>query len=471
MTVANGLRVGFVSLARSTFDVALAGQVTTQLHGALTSAGLQLCGPGEPLRDPEALQAAVVALAADPPDLLLLLQATFADSTMVLRVAEAVDAPLVLWAVPEPTGSRSVPQPLGAVPEPAAADAAPGGPRRLRLNSLCGVNLAAHALRRAGRRYDWLYAPPDDPAALQKVCTLALAGHVRQRLRQARIGRVGEQPAGFPTCSYDAERLRAALGVQVVPLGLDAVFQAVRAVGEGEVDAAWQALESRLEGLAYVDRAATRRTLAVQQALGRLAAVERLDGLAVRCWPEFFTDLGCAACGALSQLADGLIPTSCEADVNGTITQFILQCLSGGPAFGSDIVSMDVAAGTGVLWHCGLAPLSMADRARPPRATVHPNRKLPLLFEFSLKPGRVTLARLSEASGGYRLVIAGGEMLQSAPSFSGTSGVLRFDAPASDVLDTIMREGLEHHVSLTYGDHRAALLALGAMLGLPVLRL
>jgi len=63
MTVANGLRVGFVSLARSTFDVALAGQVTTQLHGALTSAGLQLCGPGEPLRDPEALQAAVVALA------------------------------------------------------------------------------------------------------------------------------------------------------------------------------------------------------------------------------------------------------------------------------------------------------------------------------------------------------------------------------------------------------------------------
>jgi hypothetical protein len=62
-------------------------------------------------------------------------------------------------------------------------------------------------------------------------------------------------------------------------------------------------------------------------------------------------------------------------------------------------------------------------------------------------------------------------MQQAPPAFTGTSGTLRFDQPAAEVLNTIMAEGLEHHISLTYGDHVPALLALARMLYLPVLRL
>jgi L-fucose isomerase-like protein len=157
--------------------------------------------------------------------------------------------------------------------------------------------------------------------------------------------------------------------------------------------------------------------------------------------------------------------------VNGTISQLILQWLSGEPAFGTDVVSFDVQGNSAVVWHCGLAPLSMADTAVRPRATIHSNRNLPLLMEFPLKPGRVTVARLSEATGDFRLVVAGAEMLQSPMSFSGTSGVLRFDRPAAEVLDLMLGEGLEHHISLTYGDHLPALLALARMLDLPLLQL
>jgi L-fucose isomerase-like protein len=193
--------------------------------------------------------------------------------------------------------------------------------------------------------------------------------------------------------------------------------------------------------------------------------------MAVRCWPEFFTDLGCSACGAISMLTDGGIPSSCEADANGTITQLILHWLSGGSAFGTDIVSVDIKKDHFVVWHCGLAPLSMADPAVQPRATIHSNRKLPLLMEFPLKPGTVTIARLSQASGELQLVVGRGEMLSAPISFSGTSGVLRFERSAQDTLDTIISEGLEHHVALTYGDHLDALLELARMLELPVLRL
>ena len=232
-----------------------------------------------------------------------------------------------------------------------------------------------------------------------------------------------------------------------------------------------ESLETRLPNLGELEQAPLNGTLGAYVVLRELAINKGLDGIAVRCWPEFFTDLGCAACGALSMLTDNGIPSSCEADANGTLTQMILGWLSGAPAFGTDIVSVDVEHDHFVVWHCGLAPLSMADPNSQPWATIHSNRELPLLMEFPLKPGTVTVARLSQASGELRLVVGVGEMLPAPMSFTGTSGVLRFARPADQTLDTILSEGLEHHVALTYGNHTPALLELARMLEIPVLRL
>ncbi len=442
------LQIGLVPLARTTFDLALANEITRTARVALQRLGLTVVGPESPVTSLDEAAAASSTLGGQPIDLLLVLQATFADSTMVVSLAETVQAPLLLWAVPE---ARS------------------GG--RLRLNSFCGANLAAHALKRHGYRYDYLYAPAGDAQALEQVRLLARAGRALRLLRGARIGRVGENPTGLDTCRLDAEALNRGFGLQVLQVDLAETLTAARQASAHEVDRVYRELGTRLAGLDDLDATAVRRTLGSYLALRRIAGEQNLTGLAVRCWPEFFTDLGCAACGALSLLTDQGIPCSCEADANGTITQLLLQWISGQPALGTDVVSFDLEDDSAVLWHCGLAPLSMADPDVQPRATVHSNRGLPLLMEFPLKPGRVTLARLSEATGSYRLVVGGGEMLRAPMSFTGTSGVLRFDRPARQILDTLLGEGLEHHISLTYGDHVPALLALARMLDLPVLHL
>ncbi len=465
------LRIGFVPLGRPTFDTALAAQVTAQMRQALigtlasedasssraaaapaaaaAAAGCVLIGPEALVMDAAAAQAATDMLQDQPLDLLLVFQATFADSTMVVELAKAIDAPLLLWAVPE---------------------ARTGG--RLRLNSLCGINLGAHGLTRAGQRYDYVYAAPEDGAALKKMLTLARAGRVRRLLRTARVGRFGQHPNGFEPCAYDGDALAARLGVQIVPHELAGLFADVRALDGDDTTPLLEDLGARVGGLDALDQRALAGTVGVYLALQRLAAGEQLNGLAVRCWPEFFTDLGCAACGAMSMLTEAMTPCSCEADVNGTVTQLILQWLSGEQAFGTDVVGFDLARDEAVVWHCGLAPLSMADPAVQPRGTIHSNRKLPLLMEFPLKPGRVTIARLTQSGdGAYRLIVGSGEMRRAPMSFSGTSGVLRFDKPAAEVLDTIMSNGLDHHISLTYGDYVDELLALARMLELPVLRL
>jgi L-fucose isomerase-like protein len=113
----------------------------------------------------------------------------------------------------------------------------------------------------------------------------------------------------------------------------------------------------------------------------------------------------------------------------------------------------------------------MCDPAVQPTATIHTNRRMPLLHQFTLKPGRITLARISRARNVPKLVVAGAEVIRAPMAFTGCSGTVRFDAPAAEVSARILDEALEHHFALAYGEHRPALRALAARWQLPVIEL
>lgn len=441
--------VAFFPIARTTFDIPLAEEMTRSAYQSLSQLPILLQGSEALITDIDSAKQVALEQTHNRPDLLVIFQATFADSSMTLAIAETVAVPLFLWAVPEEhTGGR------------------------LRLNSFCGINLAGHALTRAGFSYEHIFTAPNDPQAQEQVRTLARASMTVSNLKNARLGRMGENPTGFETCLFDSQIIEDKFGLEIVQYELENdLFSKVRALKPETITPIRKTVSQQVEGLDELDKEATDRSLGVYSTLKEIAHQDKLNGYAVRCWPEFFTELGCAACGAMSLLSDEMTPCSCEADVNGTITQLILQSLSGEPAFGTDVVSADDERDAVVIWHCGLAPLSMADPHEARGVTIHSNRKLPLLFEFPLKPGPVTIARLSEATGEYRLVIGKADVIPGPISFSGTSGLLRFNRSAKDVLNTILTEGLEHHISLTYGDFVAELHALAKYLDLPVLEL
>jgi L-fucose isomerase-like protein len=444
----SSLKIAFIPIARTTFDIPYAQEKTEAAREALQS-HVDMVGPSDLVTDLDAIEATIEDLEQEPVDLAVVFQATFADSSMVAAVAHSLDAPLFLWAVPEEhTGGR------------------------LRLNSFCGINLAGHALTREGIRYQFAFAPPHDSNTIDSILSYARAGRVRRLLRSARLGRVGQNPNGFETCLFDANELARRFGVEVVQYDLRKdIFSKAKAVDKEKTNQVANLLAQKAEGLDQLDQEAVHGSLSTYLTLQEISRQENLNGFAVRCWPEFFTELGCAACGAMSMLSDEMIPCSCEADVHGTITQMMLQWLSDEPAFLTDMVSVDQDRDAMVLWHCGLAPLSMADPDAEKRFTIHSNRELPLLMEFPLKPGRVTAARLTRASGELQLVLGSGTMLKSEKIFSGTSGLLQFDRPTAKVIDTILEKGLEHHIAITYGDYLDELRWLAAMLDLPVITL
>ncbi|MCG8443924.1 MAG: hypothetical protein MI723_19145, partial [Caulobacterales bacterium] len=453
------LTYGVVALGRPQFDVPFAEDKLAAAFGALEAASIAVQGRRELLFDAETAEAAFAEIeAAGAIDALLIIQVTFTDATMTVSLAQRSKAPIAIWAIPEPR--------LGG---------------RLRLNAFCGLNLAGHALGKAGVPHGWLYAAPDapriaedlralgEPARIPATAAARVAAPAKPRaeealanLRGARIAVVGEHPAGFDTCSFDEGALSALADIGVDNVTVTNLFDRARAIDASRVAAVRARAENDLAGLSDDDQEQLDRAFRLFCALEDVQAETGASGMAVRCWPETFTEYGCAACGPMAMMNEKCVPSACEADVYGSISALLLKELAREPVWMADLVDLDFADDTAVFWHCGLAPLSMCDPEATPEATIHTNRKMPLLHQFPLKPGAFTIARLSQSRGEPKLVIARGEFQRKPMAFTGTSGVASFGKPAREVCADIMREGLEHHYAIAYGDHREALRAVAA---------
>lgn len=461
------MKIGILPLGRPTFDVPYANEKLAAMLAALDAMGHDIVGPSELLFDGEETKTAIEQLQTENIDQLLLLQVTFTDASMTVETANAFDVPISIWAVPEPR--------IGG---------------RLRLNAFCGLNLASHALGLNGREFSWLYTDPEnapvaDLHALfdgQRISgrtdgqpstefASIQGSKIAERVHGKRIARVGERPLGFDTCDYSKDEMMDLSGVSIDEMSLEDLFETASAASTKDTAKVMQVAINTLDGLDAVNQEELDKSLRLKVALDEIRQSGNYDAFAIRCWPETFTEYGGAVCGPASILGEARVPCACEADVYGALTQLVLQEAAQAPVFLTDLVDMNTEDNTGVVWHCGQAPISMRDPDIQATATIHTNRKMPLLYEFPLREGQVTLVRISQAFGEPKMILAGGQMLKRPMSFTGTSGVVRFDSDAKSTLENIMSSGLEHHLALAYGEHRPLLRATAAAMNLPILEL
>ncbi|MFN3218888.1 MAG: hypothetical protein ACE367_20540 [Acidimicrobiales bacterium] len=456
-----------VAVARGTFDTDLAGELAAAAAAVVGDVVSDVTGSGSLVTDPDTVIGAVAAWAFEP-DVVVVVQATFTDSRFVAHVAAATSAPIVLWSFPDQRN---------------------GG--RLRLNSLCGLTLAAYRLGLEDRPVRHLHHDPrlpDAADALREVLrrppaprppiaapptptgdsTAARAvDTVVARLGRSRLGIIGDRPDGFEPCDLGAPAA-ARLGVSAVRLPIEqlTLIEPVESTDGVRVE-----LSSQLGGLDDLGPEEIEPSLRLAGRLDELSEQFGLDAVATRCWPECFEDCHGAVCTALAHCASHGIPGGCEADALGSVTLLVLQWLTGTPAFLADLVDIDADDDTAVVWHCGVAPFSMASPQAPPQAARHPNRRVALTHEFSLRPGPATVARLSQSRGVLRMVVGSVDIIDRPLPYRGTAGVVTFESSVHEVLHTFVAEGLEHHLCIAHGDVHAELVELAARLGLPVVEL
>lgn len=432
MTSENKIKVGLVGLGRVQFDIEHAQREYNAAANLLNE-----INEAEPIiiqelaTAPADAVAAAQNLKANGAEAVIVLLATFTDASLVTTLFSELNLPTLLWALPEPSI---------------------GNASRLRLNSLCGVNLAAYTLTSAGRKFEYVYGGAQSADTAATVTSWLKAVAVDKLMHNLRIGLVGSRPPGFYPSTYDELKLWREIGPQVQIYQLSEVFGAANAVPSSQTENVRGMLRKCLNNLDDLPEQVVCSSANSYTALTELAERDKLGALAVKCWPEFFTDYGSAACGVLAALSENGIIAACEADLHGAVTMVAMRYLSGQPPFLADLVSMDKQRDSIVLWHCGNAAFSLAAEPEQRQAGVHSNRKVGVTAMFPLKPGRVTLSRLSYSQGKYRLLLTKGEVLESELLFQGNTAEIRPDSGAAKLLDTIIYGGFEHHMVMAYGD-------------------
>nr|BBH92050.1 fucose isomerase [Thermogemmatispora argillosa] len=432
-------------IARPTFAVDYAGDMARQALAALQQESWPVYGDATLLMDAQSARQYALGLKERAPDVLVLLCATFSDASMAVELASHIDAPVCLWALREP-GS-------------------PG--ERLWLNSLCGAHLAAYALHKAGRVVRYIYGDPGEAGLFAPLRALARAAATRKRLRTSRLGLVGEAPTGFYSCQFDELELARVIGTTVSRIDLAQVFKAASQAPASAVAEVIASTQRRSPSLQALRSEEVQRFGAAYVALRALLEEQHLDGLAVRCWPEFPQDFGLMPCATLGRLADDGFVCACEADLHGAVTLLMLQWLSGAAPLLADVVALNEQRGALWLWHCGNAPACLARPGEEIPLTLHCNRRIGVAGDFAIRPGPATLARLGVGAGGYRLLYVEGELLDEPVNrFAGNTAVFRPTCHARQVLDTLIAGGWEHHVAFVAGHQAEALEALAELLAI-----
>ena len=462
------MRVAMIATARPTFMVDVARDRACAARGLLTELGAEVVGPDELVMTPEDVEAARPYLAGA--DQVVHVCASFSDAGPAVALYAQLEQPVLLWAFREPG-------PVGD---------------RLWLNSLCGANLFGHALARLGRQARLVYGEVDEPAVRQTLHEVlagqlppapelptearergdaAAAEKALARLRGRRIGVVGDAPPGFTPSEYDPALLEHYFGLTVQPLTMAEVFARIEDVSAERQQAEVAAASAAQPSLAALKTEEVAGHAAVTTALRDWVGEDRLDSVAVRCWPEFPTERGVCPCSSLSRVADDGIPTQCERDVYGAATMLLLAELGSGMTYLADTVDLEAERNLVRFWHCGAAATELA--ADPAEATqyVHCNRKIGVAGNFPLRTGPVIAARLTEDNdtGGLRLLIASGTSIPAPNRFQGNSADVVLDADATGFINGLVAGGFPHHTVLAWTDVRPGLRAAADQLRIPVI--
>ena len=459
------MKIGILALGRPTFDVQYAKERLAASLNYLNTTNHDIFGSCELLLDEQDAHNEINILKKEDLDFIIIIQVTFTDSSTILKIATCLEKPIGIWAFPEPRQSG-----------------------RLRLNAFCGLNLASHTLGLNNIPFSWIYENPEkikeakfeilinskNSKRPEKILAIPSLGSkkaksIKKKIHNLKIVKIGSHPDGFDTCKYNQKKLMDLCGIKVDEIDIDTFLNNSRNVKSEEIEPTLNRLKKTISCIKEVNQKELILSLKLENSLKKLQEEGAYNAFALRCWPEMFTKYGGAICAPASISTENKVPCACEADVYGAVTQLILQEVSGQPVFLTDIVDIDVDDDTGVFWHCGQAPISMCNPKIKPTATIHSNRKMPLLFEFPLKEGIVTMMRISQSFGEQKMVLSKGKMIDRPLPFTGTSGVINFDNDTKEVLNNIISYGLEHHIAITYGDHIELLSELASELKLPIL--
>ena len=410
---------------------------------------MNLVMPSQVLTTPEEVNDAISLMRQNQVDAVVMVYGAFTGDDIAASIVQKMGVPLILWAPYEPPYERE---------------------ERLWANALCAMTMNAAALGRLGYPCHTVYGGKEDERAAKKVKNLLKAYAVKKALSHMTLGLFGYRPTNYYVSTFDEAAIRRTFGIAMNATELKTVFDDMAALPEAEVRADMEAVSARWDA-SLLPEGHRENHCRLYLALKRRMELDGYDFGIIKCWPE----MGAAhtqPCAVLGRLLDGGISIGCEGDVDAGITQRMEMLLSPGNApFITDMIDLNEEENTMLFWHCGNAAPSLHNEKYRPELRNHPLVGQGSAFWTALKPGSVTIARLHNFHGQYKLVLMRGEALDRDRVTRGSMIQVKMTAPVRQTAERLIAEQIPHHYVLVWDDIYDAMKQSAELMNIPVIEL
>ena len=453
------IKVGFVPAHREPFDEEWAIQMRKRCLDALSKVKeLEIVVPNEGqtrnglVRDDADAGKTIDLFTEEGINGLMIGTMTFGDEVSALSIASAFSSlPVLLFGTKEgpfkPDGGR-------------------------RSDSFCGTLSISSGLVR--RKIPFIFMGivfPEEGIFLDSIRNFIRVCSIVNGFNGAKIGLVGPRPERFQTCIFSEDAVMKQFEQRVVPISLLDIVNRINMLKDDapKVQKAIQEIREQADLTGLKEETLT-KIAKLECVLRNFAEEKALSGLGVQCWTAMEEVYGIAPCYAMGRLTDRGIMTSCEVDIYGTLTmliQYLASLRTTPPHFIDWTIQHQEKENVFLSWHCGNAPPSLACEGCKVTIKAHSimdeakhsitdevlgMERTTGTAEFQLKPGDVTLCRLSEHDGKFKMLITKGEIMQTDQSLRGSWSWV--EVPNLDSLyRTLVEEGFVHHASLVHGNY------------------
>jgi len=415
--------VGIVCLARKTFDYKAAEEIYSKIKEDLKNKEqVQWEIIPDLLIEVEDAQDAAHTLVSKEINALVCISGTFALGHLILELNKVIKKPILLW------GLEELPYDGG----------------KIRLNSVCGINLNASNLYKAGvKNYQVVIGNQIDDDWLNAI-------RIVKAFSTNRIGIIGHRAKGFFNLDVDELDLYKQVGVLVDHFELNEIYN--YEVNQDKIEERVQQINSIFD----VSNVSEQQILKVAELITKFKGFmnkNRLDALAIRCWPEFAGNFGISPCAAMSILQSEDRILTCEGDLLGSLSMLAHQAIGGETPFLADFSQVDIKENFGLMWHCGVAACNLWDGKCIRSLDTYFAGGKGVTADFVMKSGEISMLRIDYTPGEYRIFLQRARGIPMDKDLKGTYVKVRFEDNVKDVLDKIIQNGIAHHVSIVYGEY------------------
>ena len=413
-------RIGVVCLTRKTYDYETAFSLyLSRCQEMEKDTSVQWKIYKENVIEPEDALRAIHYLLQEEVDAVIMVSGTFHLGHLALMINDALKKPILLWGF----------------------DELPYNGGKIRLNAVCGVNLDASNLYKAG--VDNFVVTIGDK--VDENWIKAIKGLVA--IKTTTIGIVGYRAQGFYNVGIDELNLYKNTGLLINHYEISDLFkiQASEEVIQKEKEyilSSFDVSQLNDKQVDLVARLVASTLLFLKE--------KNVDALAIRCWPEFAATYGTSPCAMMSILQGRGILLACEGDVEALISMICVKALGEATPFMADLSQVNFKEDYALLWHCGVAPCSLWDKKCVRSLDTYFAGGKGVTAGFVLKEGDFSIFRIDTARGKTRLFYEEGTALPMEKLLTGTFAKVKFAHSVKDVLDKVVNNGIAHHVIMGY---------------------